>query len=266
MKSIVTIYFLLTALLSGQLSAQSNKSFMEVSYRMKFFPDSLNLERSITVDNLILLFNDNSSVYFSKEARDYFTQLKNGVSSSKNGNISLGVLPSLPKSRGSVYKSGEVITATLPVGRYFYSFEEPKLLWALLDEKTKINGIDCRLAKTLTDTGDTFFAWYTMEYPYSEGPFRFKGLPGLIIKVYNKNNTISIEATNLKETAESIEPFFNDGSIELKTKSIFLKQRKDYNDNPNIQNMNSNVTFRKDGVLLDNATSMKKIENNVFLD
>lgn len=253
-------------LFSGSMIAQNNNSDMEVVYKMKYIPDSLNKEKKIYVDNLVLLFNNHSSVYFSQEAKDYYDYLKKGMSTIVNGKISLGTLPSFPRSRASVYKNGEIITATLPVGKYFYSFEEPKLEWILLDDKSTINGVNCNLAKTVTDTGDTFFAWYSMEYPFSEGPFRFKGLPGLILKIYNKNNTIEIEAIGIKQSVTNIEPFFNVANIKIKNKSIYLKTRAEYNENPNIQNINSGIIVKKDGVLLDNKTSIQKISTNVFLD
>lgn len=253
-------------LLYGNLIAQNNNSEMEVVYKMNYIPDSLNTEKKISVDNLVLLFNNDTSIYFSQDAKTYYDYLTKGISTMQNGKISLGTLPPYPRSRASVYKHGEVITATLPVGKYFYSFEEPKLEWILLNEKSVINGTNCNLAKTITDTGDTFFAWYSMEYPFSEGPFRFKGLPGLILKVYNKNKTIEIEAIGIKKAVLPIEPFMTASSIKIKNKNIYLKTRAEYNENPNIQNMNTGIIVKKDGVLLDNNTGMKKITTNVFLD
>lgn len=255
---ILTIFYI-------TINAQ-DKADMEVVYKMNYIPDSLNKEKKISVDNLILLFNNNTSIYFSQEAKNYYEYLYKGISTMQNGKISLGTLPNYPRSRASVYKNGEIVTATLPVGKYFYSFEEPKLQWTLLNDKTKINGIECSFAKTVTDTGDTFFAWYTMEYPFSEGPFRFKGLPGLILKVFNQNNTIEIEAVEIKKSISLIEPFIISQSIKIKNKNIYLKTRSEYNENPNIQNINSGIIVKKDGVLLDNNTSMQKITTNVFLD
>ncbi|REC45786.1 GLPGLI family protein [Chryseobacterium sp. 5_R23647] len=262
----ILLTFISTAVFTIYVSAQNDNSDMEVVYKMKYIPDSLKKEKSILVDNLVLLFNNHSSIYFSQEAKNYYDYLSKGIAKMQNGTISLGTLPDYPRSRASVYKNGDIITATLPVGKYFYSFEEPKLQWTLLNDKTKINGIECSFAKTVTDTGDTFFAWYTMEYPFSEGPFRFKGLPGLILKVFNKNNTIEIEAVEIKKSISVIEPFIISGSIKIKNKNIYLKTRAEYNENPNIQNINSGIIIKKDGVVLNNGTSLRKIEANVFLD
>lgn len=266
MKFKFFITSILILLFSENFIAQSNIANMEVIYKMKYIPDSLNRDKIIYVDNLVLLFNNHTSIYYSQEAKTYYDFLQKGVSSMQNGTISLGTLPPYPKSKASVYKKGEIISAVLPVGRYFYSFKEPKLEWILLNKKSFINGINCSLAKTITDTGDTFYAWYSMDYPFSEGPFRFKGLPGLILKIFNQNNTIEIEALAIKQSNSNIEDFLSNGSIKIKNKSIYLKTRTEYNENPNIQNINSNVIVKKDGVLLNNATGMQKINTNVFLD
>jgi len=60
---------------------------------MKFISDSLKKENVATVDNLILLFNNQSSIYYSEEAKNYYDYLSKGISQMKGGKISLGTLP-----------------------------------------------------------------------------------------------------------------------------------------------------------------------------
>lgn len=262
----IVFTFIFISVFSFFVYAQNNKSDMEVVYRMKFISDSLRKENVATVDNLILLFNNQSSIYYSEEAKNYYDYLSKGISQMKDNKISMGTLPPYPKSKGSIYKIGDVIWATLPVGKYLYTFEEPKLDWVLLNGKTEINGIKCNLAKTISDTGDTFFAWYTYEYPFSEGPFRFKGLPGLILKIYNKNQTIEIEAVEIKKTVADIEPIFKNVAINIKNKEIFLKSRSEYFENPNIQNINNGLIIKDDKGNIYNNMRKQKLSNNVFLD
>lgn len=253
-------------LFSFQLSAQSTKADMEVVYRMKFISDSTKTQYPVYVDNLILLFNKESSIYYSQDAKGYYEFLNKGLSTMKDGKISLGTIPAPPKVKGTVYKVGDIITANLPVGKYIYSFEEPKLQWTLLDETKEIKGIKCRLAKTTVDTGDTFFAWYTTEeYPFSEGPFRFKGLPGLILSIYNKNKTIEIDAVEIKKSDAVIENLFSGMSIKVKNKAIFLKARNEYFENPNIQS-NRDIIIKDGNGNIINNNRKEKLPNNVFLD
>lgn len=248
------------------ISAQENKSEMQVAYRMKFISDSLKMDNFVYVDNLILLFNNRSSIYYSQDAKDYYQYLNKGISQMKDGVISLGSLPPVPKVKGSVYRNDDVITAILPVGKYLYSFEEPKILWTLLNDTKTIKGIVCRLAKAKVDTGDTFFAWYaTKDYPYPEGPFRFKGLPGLILSVYNANKTIEIDAVDIRKSSDQIINEFGNMSIKIKNKDVFIKARNEFFDNPDIQK-NRDVIFKDGNGNIINNKNTGKLPNNVFLD
>ncbi|MGQ2982487.1 GLPGLI family protein [Flavobacterium sp.] len=52
--------------------------------------------------------------------------------------------------------------------------------------------------------GRTYKVYFTTELPYSNGPFKFDGLPGLILEVISDDNTVSIKAKEVKRTAEEI--------------------------------------------------------------
>ncbi|MEY8758935.1 GLPGLI family protein [Chryseobacterium tongliaoense] len=247
-------------------SAQNNLAKLEVRYNMKFIPDSTN-KNNASYAEVTLLCNENESLYFSRDAKKYYDYLYQKSKEMVGGKINLGTLPAYPKVRGNVYKSGNIITSTLPVSKYNYSFEEPQLKWELLNETKTIDGMKCNLAKTVTDTGDTFFAWYTQQYLFSEGPFRFKGLPGLIIKLYNKNNTVTIDAVEIKKSSEIIEPLSLGSVIKLKSKDEFLKARKTYYENPNINTFGDNIIITDDrGTDYTKRRKEQLSSQNVFLD
>ena len=250
-------------------SAQNTKADMKVMYNMKVINDSTNRANLYIVDNLVLLFNNDMSIYYNQDAIAFNNAIKKAASKVQvqNGKIEIGKLPIYPKSKGSVYKVNNVVKATIPVGRYFYTFEEPELHWTLLPETKEINGILCNHAKVTVDTGDTFYAWYANQYPFSEGPFRFKGLPGLILQVYNKSNTIELSAVEIKKASGEEITDLKSQSITVKNKETFLKARRQFFDNPNIQNDNDrNIIMKMDtGEILNNKPK-GKLPNNVFLD
>lgn len=261
-KILIVVLFIL----NFSFIVAQNSAKLEVRYNMKFIPDSTN-KNNASYAEVTLICNENESLYFSRDAKKYYDYLYQKSSEMVGGKINLGSLPSYPKVRGNVYKNGNVITATLPVSKYNYSFEEPQLKWELLNDTKTIDGMKCNLAKTTTDTGDTFFAWYTQQYPFSEGPFRFKGLPGLIIKLYNKNNTIAFDALEIKKSSELIEPLSLGKVIKLKSKDEFIKARKTYQENPNINTFGDNIIIKDDrGTDYTTRRREQLSSQNVFLD
>jgi len=66
----------------------------------------------------------------------------------------------------------------------------PNFNWNLIKGKTKtINEFICKKA-TLHFRGSDVIAFYTEEIPLSFGPWKFKGLPGLILEIYNINDAV----------------------------------------------------------------------------
>ena len=66
----------------------------------------------------------------------------------------------------------------------------PNQNWELIPEKTKtIQGHICNKAK-INFRGSTFIAYYTSDIPTYYGPWKFNGLPGLILEVTLDDNPI----------------------------------------------------------------------------
>ncbi|WP_226063675.1 GLPGLI family protein [Kaistella polysaccharea] len=262
---ILRLLFVIISFLSVPTFAQ-DVAKIEVRYQLKFISDSTNRNKVVYAD-LTLLCNENKSIYFSRDTKVYYDYLNRKAGEMVGGKINLGILPSYPKVRGNVYKEGSKVIATLPVGKYNYAFEEPELKWELLTETRNIDGLICNSAKTTTDTGDVFVAWYTTEYQFQEGPFRFKNLPGLIVKVENRNKTIVISAIEISKSNELIAPISLGEIIKLNSKERFLQARAAYHENPKAGEFGDHII-----IIDDKGTDYSKMlknslnTQNVFLD
>lgn len=62
-----------------------------------------------------------------------------------------------------------------------------KPAWQILKHKSKIFGYNAQKAKTYYG-GRKWIAWFTTEVPINDGPYKFYGLPGLILNVYDEEN------------------------------------------------------------------------------
>ncbi len=256
-------FFLVTIFKALICLAQTSIADVEVIYNSKIVKDSLNKFSSFESE-YILLYNNNESIYYSTNEKQYYDSLLNGGSVATI-QTSMGNIPKFPKSRGQVYKNNGVIYTTLPIGFYNYEFIEPTLIWEILPDRKKINDINCQLAKTVNENGETFFAWFAPDIISNEGPFRFKGLAGLILEVYNKNKTIEITAIEIKKSLKEMKkiPYFR--LLKIEDKNKFLQTRKNFIENPSVYMGNMEV-FDVNG----NDITRKKMEKfkkeNVFLD
>ncbi len=65
------------------------------------------------------------------------------------------------------------------------SFAAKQYNWNLTDYYKTISGNKCQLAWTLSPISDTIFAYYAIDLTYKEGPFYYRGLPGIIMEVFD---------------------------------------------------------------------------------
>lgn len=82
--------------------------------------------------------------------------------------------------------------------KYMITEDLPEMNWKLSKEKEfkTINQFVCNKA-TLTFRGRSYIAWYTPYIALPFGPWKFYGLPGLILEVYDIDNNYHWTATKI---------------------------------------------------------------------
>ena len=83
------------------------------------------------------------------------------------------------------------------ITHYRYSEPWPSMKWQLEDERQTICGYQCQKA-TCHWRGRDFVAWFTTRIPLKSGPWKFGGLPGLIMKVYDSRHVYTWEAVSVE--------------------------------------------------------------------
>lgn len=118
------------------------------------------------------------------------------------------------------------------LGRDLYTYEEDrKMDWKILPETVKIGEYEAQKAET-TFAGRKWYAWFTQDIPFQDGPYKFKGLPGLIIKVEDAKGDYSFDLQQSKKITE-FPNFDNRGGNPIKVKRAdFEKQEKLYRKDP----------------------------------
>ena len=118
------------------------------------------------------------------------------------------------------------------LGRDQYTYEEDrKMDWKILPETVKIGEYEAQKAET-TFAGRKWYAWFTQDIPFQDGPYKFKGLPGLIVKLEDANGDYSFDLQQSKKISE-FPNFDNRGGNPIKVKRTdFEKQEKLYRKDP----------------------------------
>ena len=86
----------------------------------------------------------------------------------------------------------------------YYQEEIPQLSWEIKEDTLSILGYLCQKA-TCRFAGRDYEAWFSPDIPLSNGPHKFGGLPGLILKLADSQGKIRFTLTGM-EMAKTLEP------------------------------------------------------------
>lgn len=97
------------------------------------------------------------------------------------------------------------LTHTDQIGMDYLLYTEPlpAIDWELEEGERTILGYACRRARC-TFRGRNYEAWYAPEIAVSAGPWKFGGLPGLILAIKDDDGVLDLEATGVEQRVEPI--------------------------------------------------------------
>jgi GLPGLI family protein len=213
----------------------------------RFYSDSRRRQDSILME-LIKTTNSSRSIDFSKALKD------NGISS--NGD---------PKEVFKNFPSGK-ITVIDNIGRSDYLYEDDLNLiqWQILPETKDILSYTCQKASA-DFRGRHFEAWFAPDLPINDGPWKFSGLPGLILAVEDSDKHYIFQAIGVENLQQPI--LFPKKDFVKASRKEVDKVRKRHAEDPIGSILNSTpegnvkiVVKKPDGTEMD-ANEMKAIKN-----
>lgn len=107
----------------------------------------------------------------------------------------------------------------------YYIEEEEDQAWKIKDSTKVILGYPCKLAST-EFRGRKYDAWFTSEIPLNNGPWKFSGLPGLILEVYDDQDEFHYTLVGIRKDNLSPVSFYNfwENEFERTERKTFLKK------------------------------------------
>ena len=124
------------------------------------------------------------------------------------------------------YPDGELSSFDIVTpNRYFYTEPLPDFGWQLTDDTLTVGGYLCQKAVGKY-AGRTWTAWYSEDVAASFGPWKLRGLPGMILKAEDKDGIFSFVCVGLMQRTAPMKYFSNDGYTTLKRDKFIAHRNK----------------------------------------
>lgn len=232
-QKIIVLTFLASLLFTYKSSAQFfdfpskviDKANLIVTYNLTFKEDTNKLEQK-RQEEMYLFVGEKTSLFISKNMYQLMHlgriaeregRLDGFIKEMSMGNYRARFIYSIFKN----YPKG-MLTYTEKVMPTFFIYEEDMTAfrWELLNEQDIIGGYTVQKA-SLRYGGRLWFAWFCPNLPISDGPYKFSGLPGLILKISDSQGHYIFEMVLLERLKEDV-------SIEFYKMDWVKTNRKDF--------------------------------------
>ena len=212
------IIFLLTVLFSLQSYCQTNRFYYEVSLRQ----NQDDQYRKIT---MVLDINP-EQVKFYDEA---FIEIDSLNKANEKTNIGFGSRASTKTDQLLIRKPNSFKNKWYrDFFDYFIIETDDNMTWKVLPETITYDGYTLQKATT-TFGGRNWIAWFNKDVPINEGPYKFRGLPGLIFLVADSTENVVYKLIKNKKLENTYDTTnFLENHYDKKAIKISLKKYNSY--------------------------------------
>ncbi|MFA5514378.1 MAG: GLPGLI family protein [Sphaerochaetaceae bacterium] len=236
----IVILFIVMQMFAIQVNAQFfdapikvlDTANIEISYTLTWKEDTNNLER-VRKENMILLIGDKTSLFMSE---NFYDMVHFGRQAEREGRLQ----QFFDENEMEKYRTrfSYRIFKNFPEGKYTYNDKViPDYLeytedfgvfnWEFSDQTDTIGNYNAQSAHCLYG-GRKWVAWYTTEIPINDGPYKFYGLPGLIIKLYDEQEHYVFELLRVERSDETIAIEYDNRDWVKTERNGFLKAEQNF--------------------------------------
>ncbi len=220
-------------------AAAQGKAGIEVGYSA-FSPD-MRSGTKVVEEHYVLLANPSESKFYSP-----MTEYIDSLNSTPEGaaryrEMALGAylgnkMKDMPRRGGSCYvmKSFPAnkmsIYDTAGLDKFCYDEQPEAWDWAVGDSTKNILGYEC-VEASAEYHGRRWTVWFAPDIPVQNGPWKFGGLPGLILEAVSDGSQYRFAATDIRQTDKAVLPPYLAAEYEKTTRKDFLKNKRSFQDN-----------------------------------
>lgn len=178
---------------------------------------------------------------------------------------------SIPLTNFLIIKKDDMIYTYEPVNGIGFdgnnelsNYEEKKedMQWESHPDTVHLHQFICQKATTNWG-GRKWTAWFTMDIPISDGPYKFCGLPGLVLSVSDQDKYFTFDIASIskvKSVSLILDQLRPDLDLQKTTKDAFYKDRKNLRNNMTAYALATGT--RLDEVAKRRVTLDTKTDNN----
>ena len=261
MKNIPLLLILLILDQTGTAQKLNERFEYKVTYKLTYQLDSTALEESPS--EYMILYTGEKLSKFSSRAKNMETSY---VVKGNSGHTSQTALTKFHYEILKESNTGNIYyTLKIPKmdDRFYYIEKMDQFEWEISPETKKIKDFEVQKATT-SFAGRDYIAWFTPEIPIAEGPYKFNGLPGLILEIADTKEHGIFEFFGLEKLSPTVSHRLNLKQFVKAEKEqlldLWYRYRRDpigYAPNPNVK-----ISPENHKKLIEAFTEMLEKENN----
>jgi len=213
-----------------------DSAYLKCTFRLTHVIDTLKAEETSKTDMQTLLIGNKISKYFSQYMVDYCafvkSNMKNGwiPNNNEDGTFGYEIFKNYPENKVTVTELGSQVGERAVGSSFLYEDELNNQKWEIKSDTSTVLSYLCQKAIT-TFRGRTYEAWFTTDIPINNGPWKFGGLPGLILKISDKKQYFVFECIGIKNLikVESIK-FYDLKYAKISRKELEKLYKRKYDD------------------------------------
>jgi GLPGLI family protein len=244
----------------------------KATYEITWQIDSTNAE-SVESEAMELYIGDKISRFSSKERLRGDEVLKNRR---KNPSASTGKFQGAPQTKFDYYiykgvPEGKLsFTQKIVKDKIKYIEDLNQFQWEILPETKEVLGYQVQKATT-SFSGRDYIAWFTPEIPITDGPYKFNGLPGLILEISDDQNYYSFRLKDFEILQEPVRLEYDPKEHITTTKKKYLHALAEYDRSPfdALERVGITMKFKpgqKEKMMKEHKETLQKRNNPIELE
>lgn len=200
-----------------------DKAYLECTYDLRYLKDTIDTGSKVTEDVMKLQVGPEYSRFYSQR-----TFMVDSMSIAERGTEVVGNIDKYRKGETyNIYKGNGALIFTDNIIDSRFRYEEPLegQDWEISDETREILGYRCQRAEC-DFRGRRYTAWFTPEIPLNDGPWKFCGLPGLIMAVADDAGHYTFTATGIRPLDDTPVEYAQYRYHKIKRKEYLKLKRK----------------------------------------